>query len=188
MHILQRSKIASALMYYSAFILLQYSRYFLASFHMPPTLVRAPSIPMGRHTFCAECTPPRISIQWALIVKYVSINLECHRLHVKMSFTSFQLLSLLNFLIDSICRLDISENMQCASQQNFNTSLRYPNTNHISIIIKTMADKKNKTMQWKQEIRTGRNQEASLAKRIQYLYGDTLFPKVLGHLGSKLLV
>ena len=54
--------------------------------------------------------------------------------------------------------------------------------------IKIVADKENKTMQWKEEIRPGRNQETAPAKRIQYLYGDTLSPKVGGHLGSKLLV
>ena len=58
----------------------------------------------------------------------------------------------------------------------------------MSTTIKIMADKENKTMQWKEEIITGRNQEAEPAKRIQYLYSDTLSPKVWGHLGSKLLV
>ena len=58
----------------------------------------------------------------------------------------------------------------------------------MSIAIKIVADKENKTMQWKEEIRTGRNQEATPAKRIQYLYDNTLSPKVWGHLGSKLLV
>ena len=137
---------------------------------------------MGRHTFCAECTP-RISIQWAVIVKYAFIHLECHRLYVKASFTSFQLLSLLNLLINSTCKLDISESIQCTSQQNCNTSLHCNNTNHMSTTIKIVADKENKTMQWKEEIRTGRNQEAAPAKRIQYLYGDTLSPKVWGTWG-----
>ena len=43
-------------------------------------------------------------------------------------------------------------------------------------------------MQWKEEIRTGRNQEVAPAKRIQYLYGDTLSPKVwaLGVQASRL--
>ena len=58
----------------------------------------------------------------------------------------------------------------------------------MSTAIKIVADKENKTMQWKEEIISGRNQEAALAKRIQYLYGDTLSPKVWGHLGSKFLV
>ena len=37
----------------------------------------------------------------------------------------------------------------------------------MSTAIKIVADKENKTMQWKEEIRTGRNQEAAPAKRIQ---------------------
>ena len=53
----------------------------------------------------------------------------------------------------------------------------------MSTTIKIVANKENKTMQWKEEIRTRRNQEAALAKRIQYLYGDTLSPKVWGPLG-----
>ena len=50
----------------------------------------------------------------------------------------------------------------------------------MSTTIKIMADKENKTMQWKEEIITGRNQEAEPAKRIHYLYGDNLSPKVWG--------
>ena len=57
--------------------------------------------------------PSRISIQWAVIVKYAFIHLECHRLYIKASFTTFQLLSLLNLLINSTCKLDISESIQC---------------------------------------------------------------------------
>ena len=47
----------------------------------------------------------------------------------------------------------------------------------MSTTIKIVADKENKTMQWKEEIRIGRNQETTPAKRIQYLYSDTLSPK-----------
>ena len=47
----------------------------------------------------------------------------------------------------------------------------------MSTTIKIVADKENKTMQWKEEIITGRNQVATPTKRIQYLYGDTLSPK-----------
>ena len=126
---------------------------------------------------------PRFSIQWAVIVKYAFIHLECHSLHVKASFISFQLLALLNLLINSTCKLDIYESIQYASQQNCNTSLHCNNTNHMSTTIKIVGDKENKTMKWKEEIRIGRNQEAAPAKRIQYLYGDTLSPKVWGHLG-----
>ena len=89
---------------------------------------------------------PRISIQWAIIVKYAFIHLECHRSHVKASFTSFQLLSLLNLLINSTYKLDISESIQCTSQQNCNTSLHCNNTNHMSTTIKIVADKENKTI------------------------------------------
>ena len=53
----------------------------------------------------------------------------------------------------------------------------------MSTTIKIVADKENKTMQWKEEIITGRNQEAAPTKRIQYLYGDTLSPKVWGTWG-----
>ena len=58
----------------------------------------------------------------------------------------------------------------------------------MSTTIKIVADKDNKTMQWKEEIRIGRNQEAAPAKRIQYLYGDTLLPKfeALGVKASRL--
>ena len=65
-------------------------------------------------------------------MKYAFIHLECQRSHVKASFTSFQLLSLLNLLINSTCKLDISESIQCTSQQNCNTSLHCNNTNHMS--------------------------------------------------------
>ena len=68
------------------------------------------------------------------------------------------------------------------SQKNYNTLLHYNNTNHMSTTIKIVADKENKTMQWKEEIRIGRNQEVAPAKRIQYLYGNTLSPKI-GALG-----
>ena len=97
--------------------------------------------------------PPRISIQWAIIVKYAFIHLECHRCHVKASFTPFQLLSLLNLLINSTNKLDISESIQRTCQQNCNTSLHCNNTNHMSTTIEIVADKENKIMQWKQETR-----------------------------------
>ena len=114
---------------------------------------KAPSIRWGGiHSVLSA--PPRISIQWAVIVKYAFIHLEYHRSHVTASFTSFQLLSLLNLLINSTCKLDISESIQCTSQQNCNTSLHCNNTNHMSTTIKIVADKENKTMQWKEEIRT----------------------------------
>ena len=125
-------------------------------------------------------THTRISIQWAIIVKYGFIYLECHRLHLKASFTFFQLLSLLNLLINSTCKMDISESIQCTSQQNYNTSLHCNNTNHMSTTIKIVANKENKTVQWKEKIRNGRNQEAAPTTRVQYLYGDTLSPKVWG--------
>ena len=79
---------------------------------MPPTLVRR-QVSDGEAYILWWVQPPRISIQWAVIVKYAFIHLECHRLYVKASFTSFQLLSLLNLLINSTCKLDISESIQC---------------------------------------------------------------------------
>ena len=154
---------------------------------------KAPSIQWGAiHSVVSA--PPRISIQWAVIVKYAFIHLECHRLYVKASFTSFQLLSLLNLLINSIvgCWLLLTFGYlwkhTVRSQQNCNTSLHYNNTNHMSTTIKIVADKETKTMQWKEEIRTRRNHEVAPAKRIPYIYGDTFSPKVWGHLGSKLIV
>ena len=138
--------------------------------------------------------PHRISIQWAVIVKYAFIHLECHRLYRKASFTSFQLLSLLNLLINSIVDhwlLSTSGYLWkhiVRSQQNCNTSLHYNNTNHMSTTIKIVADKETKTMQWKEEIRTGRNHEVAPAKRIRYFYGNTFSPKFWGHLGFKFTV
>ena len=73
---------------------------------------------------------------------------------MKASFTSFRMLSLLKSVGNSTCKLDISESIQCTSQQNYNTSLHYNNTNHMSTTIKVVADKENETMQWKKEIRT----------------------------------
>ena len=49
---------------------------------------------------------------------------------------------------------NISESIQCTSKQNCNTSLHCNNTNHMSTRIKILADKENKTMHWKKEIRT----------------------------------
>ena len=118
-----------------------------------PYTGNGPSIQWGGIHLVLIATP-RISIQWAVIAKYAFIHFECHRLHIKASFTSFQLLSLLNLLINSTCKLDISESIYCASQQNCNTSLHYNNSNHMSTTIKIVADKENKTVQWKEEIRT----------------------------------
>ena len=87
-------------------------------------------------------------------MKYAFIHLESHRLHVKASLTSLQFLSFLNLLINSTYKLDISESIQCTSQEKCNTTLHCNNTNHIPTTIKIVADKDNKTMQWKEEIRS----------------------------------
>ena len=70
-----------------------------------------------RSTHLEPRLSPRISIQWAVIVKYSFMHLECHRSHVKAGFASFQLLSLLNFLTPSAYKLDICEKMQGRSPQ-----------------------------------------------------------------------
>ena len=78
---------------------------------------KAPARTRWRSTHCGLSSPPRISIQWAVIVKYSFMHLECHRSHVKAGFASFQLLSLLNFLIPSAYKLDICKSIQRTSQK-----------------------------------------------------------------------
>ena len=106
-----------------------------------------------KHPLWTEFTA-RISIQWAIIVKYSFMHLECHKSHAKAGFASFQMLSLLNLLIPSAYKLDICKSIQCTSKKPCNKSLHYHNTNQISIEIKIVEKKKNKTMQWKTETRT----------------------------------
>ena len=77
---------------------------------MPPALVKAANIQWGYIHYVLN-VPSRISIQWALIVKYAFIHIECYGSHVKVSFISFQLLSLLNLLINSTNKLDICESI-----------------------------------------------------------------------------
>ena len=139
---------------------------------------------------CGLSSPPRISIQWAVIVKYSFMHLEFHRSHVKAGFASFQLLSLLNLLILSAYKLDICKSIQAhKSKKPCNKSLHYHNTNQISTAIKIVAKKKNKTMQWKKETRT--TQEETRKQHLQSKFPTSavipFLPKS-GHLGSKLLV
>ena len=59
--------------------------------------------------------------------------------------------------------------------KNFHKSLHYNNTNHMPTTIKTMVRRKTKQCNG----RTRRNQEAGLAKRIPYIYGDPIFIKIV---------
>ena len=72
-----------------------------------------------RSTHCELNSPPTISIQWTIIVKYSFMHLEYHRSHVKAGFASFQLLYLLYLLIPSAYyKLDIYKNIQCKSEKD----------------------------------------------------------------------
>ena len=104
---------------------------------------KAPST-CWRSTHFGLSSPPRISIQWAVIVKYSFMHLECDRLHVKAGFPSFQLLPLFNLLIPSAYKFDIYKIIQCTSQETCNKSLHYHKTNQISTAINIVAKRKIK--------------------------------------------
>ena len=147
---------------------------------------KAPSIRCGGiHSVLSA--PPRISIQWVVIVKYAFIHLECHRCHLKASFTSFQVLSLLNLLINSTCKLDISGSIQCEVNK---TAIHHCIVT-IWIICQQQSDsgrqgKQNNAIE-------GRNQNwkkpgSSTCKTSSVPLWWYPFSQSLAHLGSKLLV